>query len=163
MRSRSLVCVSSRALATCLDEKGESHTHVERCVGLHVCKLERHCQGMLCFEVSDGFDVLVQVHVASAEVSVRPALPRPAVHLQKCTWRTSTSMRAKRTRRWHISKSTCHGVCNGCATGRDTCAGGEQTRGEDTPMLTCSGCRVLRVTAQITRRWLRKKPHWAGV
>jgi len=38
------------------------------------------------------------------------------VHLQTCTWRTSTFMRAKRTRRWHISKSTCHGVCNGNAT-----------------------------------------------
>jgi hypothetical protein len=28
--------------------------------------------------------------------------------------------------------------------GRDTCAGCGQTRGEDTPMLTCSGCRVAR-------------------
>jgi hypothetical protein len=28
--------------------------------------------------------------------------------------------------------------------GRDTCAGCEQTRGEDTPMLTCSGCRAAR-------------------
>ena len=36
---------------------------------------------MLCFEVGDGFDVLVQVHVASAEVPVRHALPRPVAHL----------------------------------------------------------------------------------
>ena len=28
--------------------------------------------------------------------------------------------------------------------GRDTCAGCGQTRGEDTPMLTCSGCRAAR-------------------
>jgi hypothetical protein len=28
--------------------------------------------------------------------------------------------------------------------GRDTCAGCGQTRGEDTPILTCSGCRVAR-------------------
>jgi hypothetical protein len=47
--------------------------------------------------------------------------------------------------------------------GRDTCAGGGQTRGEDTPMLTCSGCRVSRFAAQITKGWLRKKPHRAGV
>ena len=72
---------SSRALTTCPDMKGESDTHVERCVGLHVCKLQRCCQGMLCFEVGDGFDVLVQVHVASAKISVRPALPRPVAHL----------------------------------------------------------------------------------
>ena len=36
---------------------------------------------MLCFEVGDGFDVLVQVQVASADVTVRPALPRPVAHL----------------------------------------------------------------------------------
>jgi hypothetical protein len=36
---------------------------------------------MLCFEVSDGFDVLGQVHVASAKVPVRPDLPRPIAHL----------------------------------------------------------------------------------
>ena len=32
--------------------------------------------------------------------------------------------------------------------GRDTCAGCGQTRGEDTPMLTCSGCRVARVCSE---------------
>ena len=80
-RSRSLVSASSRALATCPDVKGEGDSHVERCVGLLVCKLQRCCQGMLFFEVGDGLDVLVQVHVASAEVSVRGALPRPVAHL----------------------------------------------------------------------------------
>ena len=68
MRSRSLVSTSSRALASCPGVKGEGDTHFERCVGLHVCKLQRCCQGMLCFDVGDGFDV--QVHVASAKVSV---------------------------------------------------------------------------------------------
>jgi len=34
------------------------------------------------------------------------------VHLQNCTWCASSFMRAKRTRRWHISKSTSHGACN---------------------------------------------------
>ncbi len=33
------------------------------------------------FEVGEGFDVLIQVHVASAEVPVRGALPRPVAHL----------------------------------------------------------------------------------
>jgi hypothetical protein len=31
--------------------------------------------------------------------------------------------------------------------GRDTCAGCGQTRGEDTPMLTCSGCRIAKKAA----------------
>ena len=81
MRSRSFVSVSSRALASCPDVKRKSDTHVERCVGPRVCKLQRCCQGMLCFEVGDGFDVLVQVHVASAKISVRHDLPRPVPHL----------------------------------------------------------------------------------
>jgi hypothetical protein len=61
MRSRSLVSASSRALASCPDVKRKGDTHVERCVGLHVCKLQRYCQGMLCFEVGDGFEEQVQV------------------------------------------------------------------------------------------------------
>ena len=69
MRFRSLVSTSNRALPSCSDVKGQGDTHVERCVGLLVCKLQRCCQGMLCFEVGDGFDVLVQVHVACAKVS----------------------------------------------------------------------------------------------
>ena len=81
MRSRSLGSASRRALATCPDVKGEGDSHVERCVGLLVCKLQRCCQGMFFSEVGDGLDVLVQVHVASAEVSVRGALPRPVAHL----------------------------------------------------------------------------------
>ena len=81
MRPRSLVSASSRALASCADAKSEGDTHVERCIGLHGCKLQRCCHNMLCFEVGDGFDVLVQVHVASAEVPVRPALPLTVAHL----------------------------------------------------------------------------------
>jgi hypothetical protein len=69
MRSRSLVSTSNMTLASCADAKGEGDTHVERCLGLHVCKLQRCCHNMLCFEVGDGFDVLVQVHVACAKVS----------------------------------------------------------------------------------------------
>jgi tetratricopeptide (TPR) repeat protein len=37
-----------------------------------------------------------------------------------------TLMRAKRTRRWHISKSTSRGVCNGDVTLAPTCAGGKR-------------------------------------
>ena len=85
---------SSRALATCLDVKGEGDTHVQRCVGLHEGDIHvQRCVGlhmrkfsdianiMLCFEMCDGFVVLVQVHVASAEVRVRRALPRPVANL----------------------------------------------------------------------------------
>jgi hypothetical protein len=35
------------------------------------------------------------------------------INLQNCTWCAFPSMRAKRMRSWHISKSTFHGVCNG--------------------------------------------------
>jgi hypothetical protein len=38
------------------------------------------------------------------------------IDLQNCTWRTSPFMRAKRMRRWQISKSTSRGVCNGDVT-----------------------------------------------
>jgi hypothetical protein len=40
MRSRSLVSTSNMTLASCADAKGEGDTHVERCFGLHVCKLQ---------------------------------------------------------------------------------------------------------------------------
>jgi hypothetical protein len=43
------------------------------------------------------------------------------------------------------------------ATGRDTCAGCGLTRGEDTPILTCSGCRVARFcSADHQKRALKK-------
>ena len=90
MRSRSLVSTSNRALASCADVTGEGDTHVERCLGLHVCKLQRCCHSMLCFEAGDGFDALVQVHVASAEVAY--ALPSTArsptsfVIARRCVW-----------------------------------------------------------------------------
>jgi hypothetical protein len=44
-RSRNLVSASGSALASCPDVKGEGDTHVERCMGLQVCKLQRYCQG----------------------------------------------------------------------------------------------------------------------
>jgi tetratricopeptide (TPR) repeat protein len=47
--------------------------------------------------------------------------------------------------------------------GRDTCAGCGQTRGQDTPMLTCSGCRVARFCSADHQKMASKKPHWAGV
>ena len=72
---------SSTALANCPDVMGEGDTHFERYVGLHVCERHRYCQGGLCFEVGDGFDVLVHVQVASTKVPVCPALPRPVARL----------------------------------------------------------------------------------
>jgi acid phosphatase class B len=51
------------------------------------------------------------------------------VHLQTCTWRTSPFMRAQRTRRWHISKSISHGVCDGDVTlAQDAGRRGARTR-----------------------------------
>jgi len=44
--------------------------------------------------------------------------------------------------------------------GRDTCAG--QTRGEDTPMLTCSGCRVARFCRADHQRMASKKAALGG-
>ena len=81
MRSRSLVSASNRALPSCADAKGEGDTHVELCMGLYVCKLQQWCYNMMRFEVGDGFDELVQVHAASAEIRVRRALLRPVAHL----------------------------------------------------------------------------------
>ena len=72
---------SSRTLSSCPEVKGEGDSHVERCAGLLVFKFQQYCQGMLCFEAGDGFDVLVQVHLVSAEAPVRPALPHPVAHL----------------------------------------------------------------------------------
>ena len=46
-----MVSTSNRALTSCADAKGEGDTHAECCVGLHVCKLQRYCHGMLCFIV----------------------------------------------------------------------------------------------------------------
>jgi len=48
----------------------------------------------------------------------------------------------------HLKEHLSWRVRRGC----DTCAGCGQTRGEDTPMLTCSGCRVARFAVQITQK-----------
>ena len=46
--------------------------------------------------------------------------------------------------------------------GRDTCAGCGQTRGEDTPMLTCSGCRVARFCSENHQKMASKKAALGG-
>jgi tetratricopeptide (TPR) repeat protein len=46
--------------------------------------------------------------------------------------------------------------------GRDTCGGCGQTRGEDTPMLTCSGCRVARFCSADHQRMASKKAALGG-
>jgi hypothetical protein len=46
--------------------------------------------------------------------------------------------------------------------GRDTCAGCGQTRGEDTPMLTCSGCRVARFCSADHQKMASKKAAVGG-
>ena len=46
--------------------------------------------------------------------------------------------------------------------GRDTCAGCEQTRVEDTPMLTCSGCRVARFCSADHQKMASKKASLGG-
>jgi hypothetical protein len=64
-----------------------------------------------------------------------------AMNLQNCTWRTSpfdagqegaALAHLKEHLSWRVQRRRY--VCGGCG----------QTRGEDTPMLTCSGCRVAR-------------------
>ena len=46
--------------------------------------------------------------------------------------------------------------------GRDTCAGCGQTRGEDTPMLTCSGCRVARFCSTDHQKMASRKAALGG-
>jgi len=46
--------------------------------------------------------------------------------------------------------------------GRDACAGCGQTRGEDTPMLTCSGCRVARFCSADHQKMASKKAALGG-
>jgi hypothetical protein len=46
--------------------------------------------------------------------------------------------------------------------GRHTCGGCEQTRGEDTPMLTCSGCRVARFCSAGHQKMASKKAALGG-
>ena len=45
---------------------------------------------------------------------------------------------------------------------RDTCAGCGQTRGEDTPMLTCSGCSVARFCSADHQKMASKKAALGG-
>jgi tetratricopeptide (TPR) repeat protein len=46
--------------------------------------------------------------------------------------------------------------------GRDLCLGCRQTRGEDTPMLTCSGCRVARFCSADHQKMASKKAALGG-
>jgi hypothetical protein len=46
--------------------------------------------------------------------------------------------------------------------GRDVCSGCGQTRGEDTPMLTCSGCRVARFCSADHQKMASKKAALGG-
>jgi hypothetical protein len=46
--------------------------------------------------------------------------------------------------------------------GRDNCAGCGQTRGENTPMLTCSGCRVARFCSADHQKMASKKAEMGG-
>jgi hypothetical protein len=46
--------------------------------------------------------------------------------------------------------------------GRGTCAGCWQTRGEDTPMLTCSGCRVAKFCSADHQKMASKKAALGG-
>ena len=82
------------------------------------------------------------------------------VHLRDYTLCTSPGMRAKRTRGLNISKSTCRGVCNGDVT----LVPGVGRRGARTCPCSRAAAAVWRgFAAQITKRWLRKISHWAGV
>jgi hypothetical protein len=76
-----------------------------------------------------------------------------------CIWRTLPSTAAKRTLRWCTSKSTSRGLCNGDVTLTPACG---QTRGEDTPMLTCSGCRVARFCSADHQKVVSKKTASGG-
>jgi hypothetical protein len=46
--------------------------------------------------------------------------------------------------------------------GRDTCGGCGQTRGEDTPMLKCSGCRVAKFCSADHQKMASKKAALGG-
>ena len=51
---------------------------------------------------------------------------------------------------WHVQR------------GRDTCDGCGQTKGEDTPMLTCSGCRVARFCSADHQKMASEKTALGG-
>ena len=99
--------------------------------------------------------------------------------MQNCTWRTSPTMRAKRTRRWHISKSTSQvgetrklhlrrlgpqGADLGVRAGGAAHIQfrGFAAAGDDTPMLTCSGCRVERFCSADHQMMASKKAVLGG-
>jgi len=81
------------------------------------------------------------------------------VHLQTCTWRTSPFFAGQEDAALaHLKEHLSWRV----QRGRATCAGCGQTRGEDTPMLTCSGCRVARFCSADHQRMASKKAALGG-
>jgi hypothetical protein len=82
-----------------------------------------------------------------------------AMNLQNCTWRTSpfdagqegaALAHLKEHLSWRVQR------------GRYVCGGCGQTRGEDTPMLTCSGCRVARFCSADHQKKASKKAALGG-
>jgi tetratricopeptide (TPR) repeat protein len=68
------------------------------------------------------------------QVALDGGLPFAKLHLAHLTFDAGQEDAALADLKEHLSWRV--------QRGRDTCAGCGQTRGEDTPMLTCSGCRV---------------------
>jgi hypothetical protein len=80
-------------------------------------------------------------------------------HLQNCTWRTSPFDAGQEDAELvHLKEHLSWRVQRGHAT----CAGCWQTRGEDTPLRTCSGCSVARFCSADHKKMASKKPDWAG-
>ena len=73
-----------------------------------------------------------------------------AHNLQNCTWRTSLDAGQEDAALAHLKEHLSWRV----QRERDTCAGCGQTRGEDTPMLTISGCIVARFCRADHKGWL---------
>jgi tetratricopeptide (TPR) repeat protein len=76
------------------------------------------------------------------------------LHLAHLTFEAGQEDVALAHLKWHLSWRVLRG--------RDTCAGCEQTRGEDTPMLTCSGCRVARFCSTDHQKMASKKAALGG-
>ena len=76
------------------------------------------------------------------------------LHLAHLTFEAGQEDVALEHLKWHLSWRVLRG--------RDTCAGCEQTRGEDTPMLTCSGCRVARFCSTDHQKMASRKAALGG-
>jgi hypothetical protein len=76
------------------------------------------------------------------------------LHLAHLTWDAGQEDTALAHLKEHLSWSV--------QRGRATCAGCGQTRGEDTPMLTCSGCRVARFCSADHQKMASRKAALGG-